>query len=539
MLVIIHGWSSHCGKMVNVCTAIESLLGISAASIRLGDYLSLDDNVTFNDLTDALDRAWRDLKLPPGEKADVIVHSTGGLIIRDWLERRYGKHPETAPVKHLLMLAPANFGSPIAHMGQSGLGRIFAGWESEKGFESGKELLKGLELASAYSWQLANRDLFSEEARKHDQDPAEGTARLYDAGNIMCSVLVGGEGYSGISAIGNRPGGDGTVLWATANLNAAKITVDLIGKESKKRTRGIVADTHFDPTLFEDQNRKALCAFCIVPGFDHSSIADYGEKIFSSEAKEMPPELKAYILEALTVEEKDFETMKGAWSEKAAAFISKKLRDDRESLLESLVKSRIISSFIKPSKEETPEKAEKETIYDVKGGYQHCVVHVVDHHDAPVGDYVVELYAATANEAYDEEKLTKKIQEEVILSVHSFSDDPSYRSFYIDYARLTDVLDSLEENDSQKRKYLLKFSVTARPEISDEPAEAKRRHSVGYKTGTSYDVGSFSFSREQAKIFFSGTRTILITIKIRRYQNSNVFTLDKKETAQKKKKDRK
>ena len=41
---------------------------------------------------------------------DAIAHSTGGPVIRDRLQRNYT--PGRASVKHLAMLAPANFGSP-------------------------------------------------------------------------------------------------------------------------------------------------------------------------------------------------------------------------------------------------------------------------------------------------------------------------------------------------------------------------------------------------------------------------------------------
>ncbi|MBE1079366.1 alpha/beta hydrolase, partial [Escherichia coli] len=49
-------------------------------------------------------------------------------------------------------------------------------------------VLKGLELGSPYSWQLAERDLFGAEA-------------WYGAGRLLATVLVGNAGYSGVEAI--------------------------------------------------------------------------------------------------------------------------------------------------------------------------------------------------------------------------------------------------------------------------------------------------------------------------------------------------
>ena len=91
------------------------------------------------------------------------------------------------------MLAPANFGSPLAHTGRSVIGRAVKGWKGTRLFETGAQILKGLELASSYSWELAEQDLFSAHAPLGD-------------GSLLCTVLVGNSGYSGIAAVANKPG---------------------------------------------------------------------------------------------------------------------------------------------------------------------------------------------------------------------------------------------------------------------------------------------------------------------------------------------
>ena len=159
-LVLIHGWSDTSKSFRTLASELGHRLNRSAAVINLADYVSMDDEVRFDDLVSAMAIAWKDAGLPTAAgSVDVLVHSTGGLVIRDWLTRFY--EPDNVPIKHLVMLAPANFGSPLAHKGRALIGRVVKGFQSQKPFETGTRILKGLELASPYSWQLAFRDRFS------------------------------------------------------------------------------------------------------------------------------------------------------------------------------------------------------------------------------------------------------------------------------------------------------------------------------------------------------------------------------------------
>ena len=76
---------------------------------------------------------------------------------------------------------------------------------------TGTQILKGLELASPYTWRLAERDRFGE------------GGEMYQPGNVLCTVLVGNIGYRGISAIANEDGSDGTVRISTANMECVRI----------------------------------------------------------------------------------------------------------------------------------------------------------------------------------------------------------------------------------------------------------------------------------------------------------------------------
>jgi triacylglycerol esterase/lipase EstA (alpha/beta hydrolase family) len=121
-LVLIHGYSDN-GK--SFATWREHLQDRyrRTEQIAVVDYVSLTNEVTIKDKAEGFDTA---LNSRPGlsddEDFDAIVHSTGMLVIRSWLT--------TYPVrrnrlKHLIGLAPATFGSPLAKKGRSWIGAVF------------------------------------------------------------------------------------------------------------------------------------------------------------------------------------------------------------------------------------------------------------------------------------------------------------------------------------------------------------------------------------------------------------------------------
>ncbi|MDR3458533.1 MAG: alpha/beta hydrolase [Verrucomicrobiae bacterium] len=244
--VIIHGWSDHAVTFVPLQQELNKRLGIPVPMISLAEWLSLNDLVTYDDLVTRMDAVWTAYGLPrtPGA-VDVITHSTGALLIRDWMTRYFA--PGAAPVKHLVMLAPANFGSPLAHKGASFIGRIIKGWNAPSAFQVGAKLLKGLELASPYTWALANKDLFV-------NDP------YFGPGRVLATVLVGNAGYTGIASAANEPGSDGTVRVSTANLNAAQMQVDLTDPAA--------------PQFRGPQNINGIAGFLILDGLNHETIHD-------------------------------------------------------------------------------------------------------------------------------------------------------------------------------------------------------------------------------------------------------------------------
>ncbi|MFQ5961640.1 MAG: hypothetical protein ACE5MG_09595 [Candidatus Methylomirabilales bacterium] len=88
-----------------------------------------------------------------------VTHSTGALVLRQWFQQYPKSQSQTGNV---VFLAPANFGSPLAAMGKSLIGKIFKGQHGMHAdlFEVGENILHGLELASPYAWGLAHHDIF-------------------------------------------------------------------------------------------------------------------------------------------------------------------------------------------------------------------------------------------------------------------------------------------------------------------------------------------------------------------------------------------
>lgn len=246
-LVIIHGWSDYAESFIPLADAIEKKTNRPVEQIWLGNYVSLDDGVEMEDLVRGFAQAWEDRKLPTTAKGvDVIIHSTGGLIIRDWMNTLYVCKGSKPPVNNLVMLAPANFGSPLAHKGRAFYGRVLKGFKSKRRFETGAKILKALEMASPYSWDLAQKDRFEK--------------NIFSASGVRTTVIVGNTGYGGISSIANEDGSDGTVYVSTANLNCEHLEIDFPSLPKK-------------PKIKSKKLSKGATAFLVVDNHNHSSVA--------------------------------------------------------------------------------------------------------------------------------------------------------------------------------------------------------------------------------------------------------------------------
>lgn len=160
-IVLIHGYSAE--SKTSTPASIAGIYGSFPDDLRklygnkgvieidLSRYVSLEDGISVDDISRALDRPLRQQHphLLMG-RFNVVVHSTGALVIRNWL-RRFSTTP--SPVRSITYLAGANLGSGWAHIGKGQLAKwarsVFQG-----GAERGVQVLDALELGSSWTIDL-------------------------------------------------------------------------------------------------------------------------------------------------------------------------------------------------------------------------------------------------------------------------------------------------------------------------------------------------------------------------------------------------
>jgi len=252
-LVFVHGWSvtntSTYGQMPQQLQqqAVAAGLVLTLADIWLSEYVSFDDAVTMADLVRGFDHALRDLHLLDASFA-CVTHSTGGPVVREWLraQRDQPGACSTIRLSHLVMLAPANFGSALAQLGKSVFSRLKS-WFS--GVEPGQRILDWLELGSAASLSL-NLDYI------HSEDPlARGQFQFVLIGDRPNRAL-----YDHLNSYTGEDGSDGVVRIAAANLNARHAVL----------SPHTAAD---GDTLVLNLSRGPRCAFKLIAGASHSGDA--------------------------------------------------------------------------------------------------------------------------------------------------------------------------------------------------------------------------------------------------------------------------
>jgi len=234
VVVFVHGWSvSHTdtyGGLPERLVAESRAVGLSLVvkQIYLGRYISFHDEVRLQDIShafqDAVERELNDLVRQFGRFA-CITHSTGGPVIRDWWWRHYQSQPRApkCPMSHLVMLAPANFGSTLAQLGKARVGRLKS-WFND--VEPGTGVLDWLELGSPEAW-LLNGDWI-------DCSPsAIGVRGIFPF--VLTGQSIDRKFYDHLNTYTGEQGSDGVVRVAAANLNSTRIRLRQV---EAARTRG-------------------------------------------------------------------------------------------------------------------------------------------------------------------------------------------------------------------------------------------------------------------------------------------------------------
>lgn len=375
-VVLVHGYSDTGKGFATWADRLEEA-GYDASTVHVCNYKTLTNEVSLRDIAEGFDRALRiQAGLKDGAPFDAVVHSTGMLVVRAWLTA-YGSRDRQSRIKHIVGLAPATFGSPLAHKGRTFLGSVFKGdkdIESPDFMEAGNVVLDGLELGSRFTWDLAHRDLITTEDvyTSHPDTP-------------YSFVFCGTESYGGIRSFVNQPGTDGTVRWAGCGMTAREIVVDLTKNPAEAKNPVPVLPVD-DPRRRDGPSRVSLSrwthpypSFYPVAGKNHGSLL-----------RDPDPSLVSLVVDALQVSTPaEFD----AWHVRAAT-------------------------------ETQAARAEMENRGDA---WVQFVVRGVDEREEPIVDYNVRLYAARDR---------AKDLVEFDTDVHVFKRDPSLRCFHVNLSRL-------------------------------------------------------------------------------------------------------
>jgi hypothetical protein len=395
-LLLIHGYSATGLDFGPLGTALKGK-GIQAEDLNIGNYISLNNEITIKDIAEGLDRAFRmHPALNKAEEFDAIVHSTGMLVVRSWLTNygaAVGSNDRLKRLKHLIGVAPATWGSPQAHKGRTWLGALVKGSKTPGPdfLNAGDAILDGLELGSSFTWYLALNDLV-------------GTVPYYGKGpdTPYVSVFIGNQPYEGLASVANDPGTDGTVRWAGCGLNTRKITIDLtrtpIGADGKPSAR-----TSITPWAIDRLDIPVIA----VEGRDHGTLISNPDD-----------KMVQLIVDFLSVGDA---AANDAWLVRAKAYGEQ-------------AKQKML---VDPGKDAAGATGAFKTyfghLFGLAGhtmeGWQQFVVHARDERGDPVTDYLVEVLR---KDGADWVKF-----EEMYTDVHAYKGDPSFRCFHI---RLPDGL---------------------------------------------------------------------------------------------------
>ncbi len=218
-VVLVHGWSVHNTDTYGGLPLRLEREGINVEHVWLGKYVSFRDEVHVDDLArgfeHALRRKLKDL-LARGERFACITHSTGGPLVRQWWDEYYHRPGRPCPMSHLVMLAPANFGSALAQLGKSHLSRMSK--KLFEGVEPGSGVLDWLELGSPKAWDLNQRWITGY------GDPTEGVDPVFPF--VLTGQTIDRKLYDHLNSYTAEMGSDGVVRVAAANLNAVYVRLE-------------------------------------------------------------------------------------------------------------------------------------------------------------------------------------------------------------------------------------------------------------------------------------------------------------------------
>lgn len=258
LVLFVHGWSVHDTAAYGGLPGrlAREVAGLTVKDVFLGKYVSFRDEVRMEDLAEALEAAvWRDIKPAPGERFAVVTHSTGGPVVRTWWQRHYWRANRPCPMSHVIHLAAAQFGSALAQLGKSRLGRIKGFFE---GIEPGTGVLDWLELGSPEAWTL-NREWAGA------RGVTAGDAPVFQFS--LTGQCIDRRMYDVLNSYTGETASDGVVRVAASNLNTSWLRMVQEAPTPRQLEQGIAT-----PLVVDDEAsmQSETVPFRIVPGVSHS-----------------------------------------------------------------------------------------------------------------------------------------------------------------------------------------------------------------------------------------------------------------------------
>lgn len=240
-IIFVHGWSvTDTGTYGDMPEWLAKQTGSNVQNVYLGKYISFVDTVTADDIARAFQQAITDaLGAKVNDGFACITHSTGGPVIRLWMKLYHEKNLSACPMKHLVMLAPANHGSALAQLGKGALGRLKS---MAEGIEPGQRVLDFLELGSDQSWKLNEAWL--------DYDCVAAGIYLF----VLTGQTIDRALYDHLNSYTDEAGSDGVVRICAANMNYSLLQLTQSGNE-------LIANS---------SRRRHRTALGVLPGLAHS-----------------------------------------------------------------------------------------------------------------------------------------------------------------------------------------------------------------------------------------------------------------------------
>jgi|APSaa5957512535_1039671.scaffolds.fasta_scaffold54726_1 hypothetical protein len=269
-ILLIHGYSTE-GKDKTV----DKIYGSLPAQLRklfgrnnvkelnLSRWISLNDGIRLDDVSFAMNIALNEEYPHLLESGfHVIIHSTGALVVRNWIKKF---SPKPCPIINLVHLAGANFGSGLAHVGQGQLSR----WKNSltQGTGVGTKVLHELEFGS---WKTLDLHL-------HFLKPGND---IYHDYHVQEFNIIGSQTLAMLHLVPIRyvkeDSSDNTVRTSASNLNFNYIPVNPSPKAytlsvrwlkvlTKKRLENKeISDMYYDYDLSYLSSKRQAIPFAIA-----------------------------------------------------------------------------------------------------------------------------------------------------------------------------------------------------------------------------------------------------------------------------------